>query len=232
MSEPLSAGVVSGEVDRLAAEVVAEITDRLHAGEPVDVAEYLTRYPGLADRLRPLLAALDVLAQLSSSAGSAGSLGRSFIGNDMSGTLGDFRLLREVGRGGMGVVYEAEQVSLGRRIALKVLPFALTLDPRQLQRFKNEAQAAAHLHHSHIVPVYAVGCERGVHFYAMQFIEGQSLAEVIHDLRRARSEGKQLRIGEKERSPHSREIPPTGPYLPEGELPAPGIDTKPIGALA
>src|SRR5207248_8270480 len=93
--------------------------------------------------------------------------------------LGDYRIVREVGRGGMGVVYEAEQVSLGRRVALKVLPFAATMDPRHLQRFHNEARAAACLHHEHIVPVYAVGCERGVHFYAMQFIDGQSLAEVL-----------------------------------------------------
>src|SRR6202040_4260144 len=83
------------------------------------------------------------------------------------GRFGDFRLIREVGRGGMGVVYEAEQISLGRRVALKVLPFAATMDPRHLQRFQNEARAAASLHHEHIVPVHAVGCERGVHFYAM-----------------------------------------------------------------
>jgi tetratricopeptide (TPR) repeat protein len=79
----------------------------------------------------------------------------------------------------MGVVYEAEQVSLGRRVALKVLPFAATLDPRQLQRFQNEARAAAGLHHTNIVPVYGVGQERGVHFYAMQFIDGQSLAAFL-----------------------------------------------------
>ena len=79
----------------------------------------------------------------------------------------------------MGIVYEAEQISLGRRVALKVLPFAATMDPRHLQRFHNEAQAAASLHHEHIVPVYGVGCERGVHYYAMQFIDGQTLAEVI-----------------------------------------------------
>src|SRR5258708_6612493 len=95
------------------------------------------------------------------------------------GTLGDYRIVREVGRGGMGVVYEAEQISLGRRVALKVLPFAATMDPRQLQRFHNEARAAAGLHHTNIVPVHAVGCERGVHFYAMQFIEGQTLAGLI-----------------------------------------------------
>src|SRR6516225_7508912 len=84
----------------------------------------------------------------------------------------------------MGVVYEAEQISLGRRVALKVLPFAAALDPRQLQRFHNEAQAAAGLHHTHIVPVFAVGVERGVHYYAMQFIEGRPLSEVIGELRR------------------------------------------------
>ena len=65
----------------------------------------------------------------------------------------------------MGVVYEAVQISLERRVALKVLPFAAALDARQLQRFKNEAHAAAQLHHTNIVPVYAVGCERAVHFY-------------------------------------------------------------------
>jgi tetratricopeptide (TPR) repeat protein len=93
--------------------------------------------------------------------------------------LGDFRVGREVGRGGMGVVYEAEQVSLGRRVALKVLPSAAALDARQLQRFQNEARAAAQLQHPHIVPVLAVGCEAGVHYYAMQFIDGHSLAERI-----------------------------------------------------
>jgi serine/threonine protein kinase len=107
----------------------------------------------------------------------------------VAGTLGDFRILREVGRGGMGVVYEAVQISLGRPVALKVLPFAAALDARQLQRFKNEAQAAAQLHHTNIVPVYAVGCERGVHFYAMQLIDGQTLAAVIADLRQRAHEG-------------------------------------------
>src|SRR5436305_1955554 len=98
--------------------------------------------------------------------------------------LGDFRIVREIGRGGMGVVYEAVQLSLGRRVAVKVLPFASALDAKQLQRFKNEAQAAAQLHHTSIVPVHGVGCDRGVHYYAMQFIEGQTLAALIQDLRR------------------------------------------------
>ncbi len=182
MSESLSASKVSGEVDRRVAEIVAEITDRLHSGGPVDVEAYLNRYPELADRLRPLLAALDVLAQFSSSGGSGRPSGKAVDGEAMSGTLGDFRIVREVGRGGMGIVYEAEQISLRRRVALKVLPFAATMDPRHLQRFHNEAQAAASLHHTNIVPVYFVGCERSVHFYAMQFIDGQPLSEVIRQL--------------------------------------------------
>jgi serine/threonine protein kinase len=97
--------------------------------------------------------------------------------------LGDYRIVREIGCGGMGVVYEAEQVSLGRRVALKVLPFAAILDPRRLQRFNNEAHAAASLKHPNIVRIYSVGCDRGVHYYAMEHIEGRTLAQVIVELR-------------------------------------------------
>src|SRR5207249_11847717 len=116
------------------------------------------------------------------------------------GQIGEFRLLREVGRGGMGVVYEAHQTSLNRRVALKVLPFAAALDPKQLQRFQNEAQAAAQLHHTNIVPVYAVGCERSVHYYAMQYIEGQSVAALIQELRQQSRQGDKetRRQGDKE----------------------------------
>src|SRR6185437_8674251 len=88
----------------------------------------------------------------------------------------------------------AEQVSLRRRVALKVLPFAATLDSRALRRFKAEAQAAAQLHHTHIVPVYAVGCERGVHYYAMQFIDGRSLAEAIAELRQLADPGPAAKV--------------------------------------
>jgi serine/threonine protein kinase len=108
---------------------------------------------------------------------------------DTAQPLGDFLIRREIGRGGMGIVYEAEQISLGRRVALKVLPFAWTLDPRQLRRFQNEARAVAHLHHTNIVPIYSVGCERSVHFYAMQFIEGRSLAAVLQEMRPSREPG-------------------------------------------
>jgi serine/threonine protein kinase/tetratricopeptide (TPR) repeat protein len=97
--------------------------------------------------------------------------------------LGSYRILREIGRGGMGIVYEAEERSDGEHVALKVLPFAAALDPRQLQRFKNEAEAAALLHHPHIVPVLAVGSEEDVHYYAMKYIHGRTLAKEIADRR-------------------------------------------------
>ncbi|MEZ6116325.1 MAG: serine/threonine-protein kinase [Pirellulaceae bacterium] len=93
--------------------------------------------------------------------------------------LGDYEVLEEIGRGGMGVVYRAIQVSLNRSVAVKILPFAALLDGRQLDRFRNEARAAAMLKHPHIVSVLSVGYEHGLHFYAMELVEGCSLAEVI-----------------------------------------------------
>jgi WD40 repeat protein/serine/threonine protein kinase len=97
--------------------------------------------------------------------------------------IGDYRIVREAGRGGMGIVYEAEQKSLGRRVALKVLRSHMVQDSTSLRRFEREARAAARLHHTNIVPVFGVGCENGIHFYVMQFIFGRGLDEVINDLR-------------------------------------------------
>ena len=174
----------SAETDRILGELAEELAGRLRAGEPVDIEAFLADHPEQAESLRRLLPAIRVMADLGRSAARAvvGSSGPDSLAE--LGVLGDYRIVREVGRGGMGVVYEARQLSLNRRVALKVLPFAAALDPRQLQRFHNEAQVAAGLHHTHIVPVFAVGVERGVHYYAMQFIEGRALAEVIGELRR------------------------------------------------
>jgi tetratricopeptide (TPR) repeat protein len=168
MNEPLSA-----HDDPRLAEALDEYCAALRRGEAMSREQFLARHPEVAEGLRECLACLDLMEQAADSEGGAGTDGPG------KGILGDFRLVREVGRGGMGVVYEAEQISLGRRVALKVLPFAATMDPRQLARFQNEARAAASLHHTNIVPVHAVGCERGVHYYAMQFIDGQTLAAFL-----------------------------------------------------
>jgi len=172
-------------------DLLAEISEKLHAGEPVDAEECASRYPELAEPLRRMLPAMRALADLGVSRSGSGAVrGSSLQDTDsVTGQLGDFRIIRQVGRGGMGVVYEAEQMSLGRRLALKVLPFAAMLDPRQLQRFRNEAQAAAALDHPNIVNVHSVGCERGVHYYAMQYIEGRTLAQVIEELREKQAVG-------------------------------------------
>jgi tetratricopeptide (TPR) repeat protein len=185
MSELRERCMGSEEVDGAFADVVAEIADRLGAGEAVDVEAYLAGHPEWAERLRRLLPAMEAMAHVSGSGKEKAEERTRGEGESLGGTLGDFRLVREIGRGGMGVVYEAEQISLRRRVALKVLPLAATMDPRHLQRFHNEAQAAACLHHTNIVPVHAVGCERGVHYYAMQFIDGLPLSEVIRQRRQA-----------------------------------------------
>jgi serine/threonine protein kinase len=180
-AEPVEASIM---------RVVEQYRAALQAGDKPDRQAFLARYPEMADALAECLDALEFIEnaapQLQQSAPEqANKASVSAAEIQPEGPLGDFRLVREIGRGGMGVVYEAVQISLGRRVALKVLPFAAAMDAKQLQRFKNEAQAAAHLHHTNIVPVHAVGCERGVHFYAMQYIEGQTLAQVIQELRRS-----------------------------------------------
>ena len=184
------AQTAQSEEPRLVA-AVQEYLAAVESGRRPNRHEVLARHPEIAEELSACLDGLafvrSAAAQIHGAAAPPAGADGATLDHDpaMARPLGDFRLVREIGRGGMGVVYEAVQLSLGRHVAVKVLSFASALDPRQLQRFRNEAQAAAQLHHTNIVPVYAVGCERGVHFYAMQLIDGQSLAEVIRELRGA-----------------------------------------------
>jgi serine/threonine protein kinase/Tfp pilus assembly protein PilF len=166
--------------------ILEEFLTKLEAGDRLNPEDLTARCPALAEPLKACLGSLEFLHDASKSLRdrAPAELPAAIEFQTDLGRLGEFQLVREIGRGGMGVVYEAEQISLGRRVALKVLPFAAALDARQLQRFKNEAQAAACLHHTNIVPVFGVGCERDVHYYAMQYIEGQTLAAIIKNLRR------------------------------------------------
>ena len=164
------------------AGILAEVTEKLQAGASLDLDGYVNAFPQHADQLRVLLPTMRTLADVGGSQEATDSMAPVEQLDLVNHLVGDFRVLRELGRGGMGIVYEAEQISLRRPVALKVLPFAAILDQSRLQRFKNESRAAAALRHSNIVPIYSVGSVRGLHFYAMQLIEGASLAEVITDL--------------------------------------------------
>ncbi len=168
------------EGDPLFADLVEEISALVDAGQMERAEALINQHSKYADSLRRLLPAMEALVSLDEVPEKGVDAAK-----EPTDRLGDFRIIREIGRGGMGVVYEAEQLSLGRRVALKVLPFAAMLDKQQLRRFKNEARAAATLDHPHIVAVHSVGEDRGVHHYAMQLVEGQSLAEVISARRRS-----------------------------------------------
>jgi serine/threonine-protein kinase len=175
-----------GELDPSLEQLLDDLIERLQAGEEVDLEAVIQQHPEHAEPIRRMVPALEALVDYGETSAPRDGRrpGAAMEAGTAAKALGDFRLLREVGRGGMGIVYEAEQVSLGRRVALKLLPMAAAMDPRQIQRFRIEAQAAACLHHPHIVPVHGVGVERGVHYYAMQLIDGRSLAAMIAELRR------------------------------------------------
>ncbi len=175
-----------GASDRIG-ELADSFVARFRAGERPSVEEYVRKYPELASQLRSLLPALALLELQGTDADQPTGLGgQPGLGRRMPREIGEFLIVGEIGRGGMGVVYEAVQQSLGRHVALKVLSSGSLLNPRQLERFRLEARSAARLHHGHIVPVFGVGEADGLHFYAMQFIAGQNLDQVIDELRTLR----------------------------------------------
>jgi serine/threonine-protein kinase len=196
--------------DGLPEELVAEYLDRLRRGERPSIADFVARRPDLADQIREIFPALALVEEFKPAWGEpSGSVTPAAVPGLSTplSRLGDFRILREVGRGGMGVVYEAEQESLGRRVALKVLGPNLLSDPKILERFHREARAAARLHHTNIVPVFGVGETQGVHYYVMQLIPGQGLDQVLREVKRAQ-DGQAPRPGEAPHRP-SVERPPS-----------------------
>jgi serine/threonine protein kinase len=163
-------------VDKLAEAFIANF----RAGRCPSVDEYVEQFPELADELRGLIKVLAILEQ---NVSPSDRLRSSALGSEAPRQIGEFLLVREVGRGGMGVVYEAVQQSLNRQVALKVLCSPGLLDPAQLERFRREALAAARLQHSHIVPVFGFGAHDGTYYYAMQYVSGQSLDRAVESLR-------------------------------------------------
>ena len=164
-------------------EVVESFLAELRRGENPSVEEYAQRYPTMADELRRNIPTLMLLEQVKEDANQQIDTSIQEHSAELK-QLGDYRLLREIGRGGMGIVYQAEQESLARHVAVKVLAGHALLNPGYLKRFRHEARAAAGLHHTNIVPVLDVGEAEGIHYFVMQFIQGHGLDQVIAELRR------------------------------------------------
>ena len=207
----------SGQYHRLD-QLAEEFAARFRRGERPALEEYTDRYPELAQEIREMFPAMVQVEQAEGGrqVEEEKKTGDSRTANSPLGQIGDYRILREIGRGGMGVVYEAEQISLGRRVALKVLPRQVSGDRLVQERFRREARAAARLHHTNIVPVFEVGQDEDVRFYAMQFIQGQGLDRVITELQQLRD-----RVG----SEHKTKAASLGQLLRprrHGERSAPG----------
>jgi serine/threonine protein kinase len=185
-------------------ELAEEFARRWRSGDEPSVEEYALRYPQWAEQIREVLPAVVLMEQLKPRrdvARPAAALGERPLER-----LGDYRILGEIGRGGMGVVYEAEQEALGRRVALKVLPAHLLADERLRARFQREARAAARLHHTNIVPVFDVGEHEGLCFYAMQLIPGRSLDLLLTQAADSRKEQ-----AAKAPPPHTEVLPTPAP---------------------
>src|SRR6516165_1599206 len=180
----------SGSRSGLVVELAEEFVERYRQGQRPSLKEYIDRHPSLADEIREVFPAMAMMERIALADDSlAGDLPVAVPPAKAPPLeqLGDYRILREIGRAGMGVVYEAEQVSLGRNVALKVLPPQILRDAQQRHRFEREARAAAKLHHTNIVPVYGVGEHEGTPYYVMQFIQGLGLDEVLEELKRMKA---------------------------------------------
>ena len=189
MSSDLSLSQVD-PVDELAEEYLR----RRRRGERPTAAEYAARYPEHAARILEIFPALELIEGLKPTSdehpGLSGDAGGDVEPDGVVGRprrLGDYTLLRELGRGGMGIVYEAEHESLKNRVALKVMHPRFRADGTYVRRFQTEARSAAKLHHTNIVPVFDYGEQGGVCYYAMQCIVGVGLERVLEDVRRLRA---------------------------------------------
>jgi hypothetical protein len=195
-------------------ELAEEFLDRYRKGERPPLREYIERHPDLASEIKEVFPAMAMMENIAVADESLEAKGQeSGARSQGSGVrlqqLGDYRIIREIGHGGMGVVYEAEQLSLGRHVALKVLPHKALANDKTRKRFEREAKAAAKLHHTNIVPVFGVGEHDGLPYYAMQYIQGTGLDVVIEELARLKSQ----RDGDEAAKPKSAQPSSAPPAL-------------------
>jgi eukaryotic-like serine/threonine-protein kinase len=163
-----------------------EFIQQHRSGMNPDIDAYCRKHPECAARIRDLFPMLLLVEDCGVAVNSGHAESLPTPSPSLPERIGDFKIIREIGRGGMGIVYEAEQQSLRRRVALKVLPPSATISPSTVERFRRESRAAARLHHSNIVPVFGVGEDDGLHYYVMQYIQGVGLDQVLLQLAESR----------------------------------------------
>ncbi|MFM2094421.1 MAG: hypothetical protein RIS70_1545, partial [Planctomycetota bacterium] len=186
-------------------DIASEYTARLAEGEVPSIDDYLARHPRFAGKIRSVFPALRALGEAARSGSKSDTKPKTFQELHPGDRLGDFTIIRELGRGGMGIVYEASQISMGRRVAVKILPLSPSLPSSHssvshssihqtsvsrssglhIERFQTEVMATAKLSHPNIVPVFSAGEQNGIRYYAMQLVRGVSLSEMVHALREA-----------------------------------------------
>jgi serine/threonine protein kinase len=175
--------MISQEAERDPVEALAaEFVERQRRGEHPSIEEYTRQHPELAEEIRDLFPTIAALEGWKLDKATERPPHVPVEAGKLT-YLGDYRIIREIGRGGMGIVYEAQQESLGRHVAVKVLPQGPLQGEKQRRRFEREAKTAARLHHTNIVPVFGVGAQDGLHYYVMQFIRGVGLDAVIRAMR-------------------------------------------------
>ena len=176
------ANASQGDRDQRLADVLSEVTDAVCRGEIVDFAAICQEHPDLADELRRLWGAM-LVTDTAGAAREEGIAGDSSANRwqslSLPTTIGDYELIEELGRGGMGVVFRARQISLDREVAVKMILRGRLASESDLQRFLAEASATARLEHPNIVPVYEAGDIEGRPFFSMQLVEGETLADRV-----------------------------------------------------
>ena len=180
-------------MERKLAALIDELIEQSRDGKTSDLEAVIREHPALASELRELWATAMIAEDFASLSGELAALPSESADQRanqaqppnwpgaLPGKIGDYELLEEIGRGGMGVVFKARQVSLGRIVALKMILRAELASSADRTRFRAEAESVAQLNHPHIVPIYEVGQHNGQPFFSMKYIEGTTLAKRLAD---------------------------------------------------
>ena len=160
-------------------DIVEQFTAEIRAGQTPDVQQFVEQNPAHADELPDLLSSVAMIEGLKNYSPNSSVPDQQFTDIDVPDFLGEYRIVREIGRGGMGIVFEAVHETLGRRVAIKVMTVGLISNTKHLERFHREAISAASLHHTNIASVFGAGEDNGLHFYVMEFIDGQSISQIL-----------------------------------------------------